>query len=217
MFRNSKASGLARVAIIASLLISHPVLADQLYTVDGKVYEGKLAAFKYGTIFFNVYKFGKYHSSKRFPLYQVWKLEFNDPQNASLVSSFETEANYRKFRRGKRVRKISLPADQRWVNTGIQVKIGQDILFSISGAIHIDENTKVFQNGKIFPKLVSRNPMPNQPVGAVIAKVGDNGVPFYVGDDKAPFHISRQGPLYIGINDGDLSDNSGEFSVIIYF
>lgn len=217
MFRKYKASGLTFVPVIVLLLISQPLLADQLYTVDGKVYEGKLAAFKYGTIFFNVYKFGKYHSSKRFPLFQVWKLEFNDPQNASLVSSFETEANYRKFRRGKRVRKISVPADQRWVNTGIQVKIGQDILFSISGSINIDANTKVFQNGKISPKLVSRNPMPNQPVGAVIAKVGNNGKPFYVGDDKAPFHITQQGPLFIGINEGDLSDNSGEFSVIIYF
>lgn len=199
------------------ILVAQPIAADQLYTVDGKVYDGKFVAFKYSTIFFNVYKFGKFHSSMRFPLYQVWKLEFNDPQNASLVSSFETEANYRKFRRGKRIKKISLPADQRWINTGIQLKIGQDILFSISGSIQIDDNTKVFQNGKISPKLDSRNPMPNQPVGAVIAKISANGPPFYVGDDRAPFHINQQGALFIGINDHDLSDNSGEFSVIIYY
>ncbi|HDP95874.1 MAG TPA: hypothetical protein ENN40_11030 [Candidatus Aminicenantes bacterium] len=217
MRRSAKKIDTHIIGLLLMILIALPLAADQLYTVDGKVYDGKFVAFKYSTIFFNVYKFGKFHSSMRFPLYQVWKLEFNDPQNASLVSSFETEANYRKFRRGKRIKKISLPADQRWVNTGIQLQIGQDILFSISGSIQIDDNTKVFQNGKISPKLDARNPMPNQPVGAVIAKIGADGPPFYVGDDRAPFHVSRQGSLFMGINDHDLSDNNGEFSVIIYY
>jgi len=217
MSRSDRATEFRLILLLVLIWIAQPLMADQLYTVDGKVYDGKFVAFKYSTIFFNVYKFGKFHSSMRFPLYQVWKLEFNDPQNASLVSSFETEANYRKFRRGKRIRKISLPADQRWVNTGIQLRIGQDILFSISGSIQIDGETKVFQNGKISPKLDSRNPMPNQPVGAVIARIGTNGPPFYVGDDRAPFHISQNGTLFIGINDREFSDNSGEFSVVIYY
>ena len=199
------------------LLAVPPMAADQLFTVDGKVYEGKLVAFKYSTIFFNVYKFGKFFSSRRFPMFQVWKLEFNDPNNASLVSSFETEANYRKFRQGKRIRKIRIPSDQKWVNTGIQLNIGQDILFSISGSIQIDAETKVFQNGKISPKLNHQNPMPSQPAGAIIAKVGVSGKPFYVGDDRAPFHISQRGTLFVGINDSSFEDNSGEFSVVIYY
>ncbi len=217
MRRLIKWTGSTSSLLLLLAVVVAPMAADQLYTVDGKVYDGKFVAFKYSTIFFNVYRFGKFHSSMRFPLYQVWKLEFNDPQNASLVSSFETEANYRKFRQGKRVRKINLPADQQWFNTGIQMQIGQDILFSISGSIRIDKETQVFQNGKIMPKLDARNPMPNQPVGAVIAKVGKNGSPFYVGDDRAPFHVTQQGPLFIGINDHDTTDNSGEFSVIIYY
>lgn len=211
-----------RTAVLISFLFiisfsASQLSPDQLFTVDGKVYEGKLVAFKYSTIFFNVYKFGKFHSSKRFPMFQVWKLEFNDPNNASLVSSFETEANYRKFRRGKRIRKLRLPATEKWVNTGIQLNIGQDILFSASGSIQIDKETKVFQNGKISPKLNHRNPMPSQPAGAIIAKVGVSGKPFYVGDDRAPFHISQRGTLFIGINDSRFDDNKGEFSVVIYY
>ena len=41
------------------ILSGQIVVADTLYTIDNKVYEGKMVAFKYGTVYFNVYKFGK--------------------------------------------------------------------------------------------------------------------------------------------------------------
>ena len=191
--------------------------SEVLYTVDGQAYEGKLVGFKYGNIIFNIYKFGKFHSSKRFPLYTVWKIIINEPRKDNLQSSFEMEDKYKELRKGKRSKRIMLAGTQKWVDTGIEVKIGQDILFSVSGAIFINKDTKVFQVGEMDIKWDKRKPMPNQPLGALIAKVASRGAPFYVGDDKAPFHMSKAGNLFIGINDYNLSDNAGQFTITIYY
>jgi hypothetical protein len=37
-------------------------------------------------------------------------------------------------------------------------------------------------------------------------RVGEDGSPFYVGNNRAPMRISREGKLYIGIYDFDFSE-----------
>jgi len=190
---------------------------DFLHTVDREVYEGKMVAFKFNTIYFNVYKFGKIHHTERFPLYRVWKIEFNEPQKEGMESPFEVEQNYNRLRKGKRNKKILLPGNQKWFDTGIDVSIGQEILFSASGSIRIDEKTSVFQSGEEIANWNSNKPLPNQPSGAVVGRVGKQGELFYIGDDKAPFQMAGKGRLFIGINDFDCSDNAGQFTVTIYY
>jgi hypothetical protein len=205
------------LALVAVLFSSSGLLGDYLYTVDGQMYEGQMVAFKYNVIFFNVYKFGKFFRLMRFPLLQVWKIEFNQRQKEGLLSPFDIESSYNKFRQGKRKVVIDLPADREWVDTGIDVSIGQEILFSVTGYIYVNENTRVYQNGEMKLNLNQNKPIPNHPTGAVISKVGSKGVPFYVGDDKAPFHMSKKNRLFVGINDFDFKDNSGSFKVTIYY
>ncbi len=198
-------------------LLSFPLTGDTLTTVDRKVYEGKMVAFKYGVIIFNAYKFGKYHSKKRFPLSQVWKIEFNSPNQLGLESSFEIEQKYARLRQGKKSKRVVLMGNEQWLDTGIQLKIGQEILFTVSGCIYIDNGTMVFQNGEPEVNWNNKKSLPNQPTGALIAKVGEDGTPFYVGNDKAPFNITQNGNLYLGINDSNYEDNSGKFIVTVYF
>jgi hypothetical protein len=193
------------------------VKSDILVTVDRQVYEGKMVAFKYGNIIFNAYQFGKYHSKMSFPIYKVWKIEFNDPKQEGLESSFEIEQKYTKLRRGKQSKKIILEATEAWIDTGITLKEGQDILFSVSGCIYIDDKMLVYQNGEVDVVWNKNKPLPNQPTGALIAKVGEKGNPFYVGNDKAPFQISLNGRLFLGINDFKFDDNSGSFNITIYY
>jgi len=193
------------------------ISADTLYTVDGRVYQGKMVAFKYNVIFFNVYKFEKFYRLMRFPLSQVWKMEFNKPKKEGLITPFELEATYTKLRKGKNARKVELKANQKWVDTGIEVRIGQDILFYVSGSINIDEKNRVFPDGEITLRFNRGKPIPNQPTGAVIARVGIKGTLFYVGNDQAPFHMSKKGRLFVGINDFNFEDNTGSFSVTIYY
>ncbi len=199
------------------MTLAFQLKSEVLYTVDGEAYEGKLVGFKYGNIIFNIYKFGKFHASKRFPMNTVWKIIINEPRKDNLQSSFEMEDKYKELRKGKRSKRVKLSGNQKWIDTGVVVKIGQDILFSVSGAIFINKDTKVFQVGEMELNWDKRKPMPNQPLGALIAKVGNRGIPFYVGDDKAPFHMSNEGTLFIGINDFNLEDNDGEFIISVYF
>jgi len=193
--------------------------ADRLTTVNRAEYEGKMEAYKFGTIYFNVYKFGKMYRTERFPADQVWKIEFNEPREKGLESSFEMEAIYKKLRRGKRVSKITLNAVTRWVDTGINIRIGQEILFFAEGSIYIDKQTQVFQDGQMPLNINAGKPLPNQPTGAIIARVGTGtrAEPFYVGADKAPFQMAQKGNLFLGINDFEFSDNSGSFEVTIYY
>lgn len=205
------------IFLITLVIFIAQLSTDTLTTIDRKEYEGKLVAFKFNTIYFNVYKFGKIIRTNRFPLYTVWKIEFNSPRKEGLESSFEMESRYKKWRRGKRIKKVTLNADQKWVDTGIKLKFGQEILFSATGCIYIDKDTQVYQNGELTLNQNNKKSIPNQPTGAIIAKVGDKGVPFYVGNDKAPFQITREGSLFIGVNDFDFSDNSGKFIVKIHY
>ncbi len=203
------------IILIVLVVFSFQLRADKLTTVDRKEYEGKMVAFKYSTIYFNVYKFGKIYKTRRFPMYEVWKIEFNSPREG-LESSYEMESPYKKLRRGKRSKKVTLNANEKWMDTGIKLKMGQEILFSASGSIFINKDTQVYQNGESTLNWNNKKPLPNQPTGAIIARVGKRGELFYVGDDKAPFQITQKGNLYIGINDFDLTDNSGQFTVTIY-
>jgi hypothetical protein len=193
------------------------MMADRLTTINRAEYEGKMEAYKFGTIYFNVYKFGKMYRTERFPADQVWKIEFNEPREKGLESSFEMEAIYKKLRRGKRVHKITINAATRWVDTGINIRIGQEILFSAEGSIYIDKQTQVFQDGQMPLNINAGKPLPNQPTGAIIARVGARAEPFYVGADKAPFQMAQKGNLFLGINDFDFIDNSGSFDVTIYY
>jgi len=205
------------IFFILLAVVTVNVYGDFLHTVDREVYEGKMVAFKFNTIYFNVYKFGKIQRTKRFPLYKVWKIEFNEPQKEGMDSSFETEQNYNQLRKGKRIKKVILPGNQKWLDTGIDISIGQEILFLASGSIRIDEKTSVFQSGEEFVNWNGNKPLPNQPTGAVIGRVGKKGELFYIGDDKAPFQMAEKGRLFIGINDFDCGNNSGQFTVTIYY
>jgi hypothetical protein len=191
--------------------------SDTLYTIDKKVFEGKLVGFNSNIIIFNTYKFGKFHQTKRFPISQLWKIEFNTPKKVASQPNFEIESNYDKLRKGKRIKKITITGNTAWLDTGIDISIGQNILFNISGSIQINSTTTVYQYGELVLNPHKKKSMPTQPTGAVIAKIEKNGEPFYVGDDKAPFQIASKGRLFVGINDFEFSDNTGSFEICIYY
>jgi hypothetical protein len=51
------------------------------------------------------------------------------------------------------------------------------------------------------------------PTGALIAVIGDDNNEFiYVGAERE-FTASRDGALFLGLNEGNLNDNSGSFDV----
>ncbi len=101
-----------------------------------------------------------------------------------------------------------------WTNSGFVVRKGQRIRISGNGRISLG-------NGRYSgPRGISTLPDENklikeQPTGSLIAVIGDDNNDFiYIGDGQE-FVAQRDGALFLGINEGQLSDNTGAFEVTI--
>ena len=91
--------------------------------------------------------------------------------------------------------KLGVPADKLTVNDGV-VSVAGDAAKKVSYADLIGGrffNVKLEWNGKIGNDL------------------------FFIGDDSGPIRLRSSGRLYLGINDDVLTDNSGNFRVVVYY
>jgi hypothetical protein len=52
------------------------------------------------------------------------------------------------------------------------------------------------------------------PVGALIGKIG-NSKPFAIGNQRQALTMPASGRLMLGVNDNEVADNSGAFTVVI--
>lgn len=108
---------------------------------------------------------------------------------------------------------ITVPANQAWTDTGISVRRGDQVLFYATGDINVGNGLSSGVAGT--PALdQSRMPVRTAAGGSVIARVG-NGAPFYVGWNPNPITMPDNGRLYLGINDDNVNDNSGQFTVVV--
>ncbi len=101
-----------------------------------------------------------------------------------------------------------------WTNTGWVVKRGQRIRISGSGEISLG-NGKTSGASGLYDLEDSNKLMAAVPTGALVAVIGDDNNDFiYIGADRE-FTATRDGALFLGINEGNLDDNSGSFDVKI--
>lgn len=101
-----------------------------------------------------------------------------------------------------------------WTNSGWVVKKGQRIRISGSGEISIGGGKKVTPSGA-YDIDDGQKLLKNVPTGALLAVIGDDNNDFiYIGSDRE-FVAERDGALFLGINEGNLNDNSGTFDVKI--
>jgi hypothetical protein len=110
---------------------------------------------------------------------------------------------------------VQVQANQQWTDTGVTVKKGDRVAFQTSGEIRWgqspDQTAGPDGNGSM------RNPaypVPVAAVGALIGRVG-NSAPFPIGSNNQPIVMPADGRLYLGVNDNEVGDNSGAFSVIV--
>ena len=111
--------------------------------------------------------------------------------------------------------KIKVTADARsngWTNTGWVVKKGQRIHISGDGKVSLG-NGKTAPPSGIADFEDSMKLLKNVPTGALIAVIGDDNNDFiYIGAERE-ITATRDGALFLGINEGKLEDNSGVFDV----
>lgn len=124
---------------------------------------------------------------------------------------------------------LTVPGNQPWVDTGIDVWEGDAYTLLASGTVRVGPveksreyiETEVGPAGTYFYADSAEQLAFPLPAGAngpapcfcLIARIG-NSLPFFVGD-KMSLEMPMSGRLHLGINDPSTADNSGEFHVQI--
>jgi PA-IL-like protein len=110
---------------------------------------------------------------------------------------------------------VRVHANVPWNDTGISVKAGDMVSFSTTGQITFGESPGQTAAPDGNPVAHSPNyPVSALPAGALIGKVG-NSAPFAIGSNTAPIRMPANGRLMLGVNDNEINDNSGFFSVAV--
>jgi len=101
-----------------------------------------------------------------------------------------------------------------WSNSGWVVRKGQRIRISGSGRVSLGGGRYATPDG--IASLSDKDKlMARESTGGLIAVIGDNNNEFiFIGDSKE-FVATRDGALFLGVNEGNLDDNSGVFDVKI--
>jgi hypothetical protein len=109
---------------------------------------------------------------------------------------------------------VRVPANQQWTATNIVIRRGDRVLFTPEGEIQLsgEADDKASANGSLKGRTAPNAPMPGVLAGALIGRIG-NGAPFAIGNQSLPLPMSGDGPLWLGINDDAVGDNSGQLAV----
>jgi hypothetical protein len=202
--------GWAVAALVA--VASAVVAADTLYLRDGTRIEGELVRVENGRVEFRE-SGGWSGRTVRFDLDEVRRIDFGDRGG-----DWGSGASGGGRPQGMREREVVVSADVPWVDTGIDVRDGQTVTFRAGGRVRWGKNRQDSAEGERNSPHNPGRPLPNRPAAALIGKIGDgDGDVFFIGADTGAFRMRGRGRLFLGINDDDLSDNSGNFRVTVYY
>lgn len=117
---------------------------------------------------------------------------------------------------------VEVPGASRGTDTGIDLRSGDQITFTASGAVVAGRRIGSVgpEGGRNtgFGSIVAVKPVPTAGPGALIGYIrtadGQSSPAFLIGNQLI-FTANADGRLFLAINDDDYSDNSGAFSVKI--
>ena len=113
--------------------------------------------------------------------------------------------------------KVAVRADNAnngWSNSGLVVRKGQRLRISSSGRVSLGRGRFATPLG-ISTIPDNEKLMRNEATGALIAVIGDDNDDFILIGTRRDFVAQRDGVLFLGVNEGDLSDNTGSYDVAI--
>lgn len=154
--------------------------------------------------------------SEQYPLRDVSRVYLN-PQSARTVFNNEREGRApQAFGTSGTLAgtTIRVAANQAWTDTGITVNQGDRVAFQASGEINYGRSPGQTATPDGGADRRANYPDPTVPVGALLGRIG-NSAPFAIGMQTQPLAMPASGRLMIGVNDNELADNSGFFSVVV--
>lgn len=110
---------------------------------------------------------------------------------------------------------IVVPGNQQWVSSGLTVRRGETLTFQSTGEVRLSSNNDdvAAVTGARSQRYATGSPLPQNFAGALIGRIG-NGQPFAIGNQTS-IQMPASGVLWLGVNDDVVSDNSGQFNVVI--
>ena len=208
-------------AVLAvTVLAAAGAAADTLVLRNGRRIEGELVEARGDRVEFRVDR-GRV---ERFDRRDVRRIEFDDgygspgyePGSSGYGESRPGYGSSGGRPGGLREREVLVQARDAWTRTGIEVERGQRLFFDARGEVRWGPDRKDGPDGERHSPRNPNRPIPNASAAALIGRIG-NGDPFLIGADRGEIRVRDSGPLYLGINDDFLQDNSGSFRVTIAY
>jgi len=113
--------------------------------------------------------------------------------------------------------KVAVRADSSnngWTNSGLVVRKGQRLRISASGRVSLGRG-RFSTPGGVSNLNDNDKLMRNEQTGALIAVIGDDNDEFILIGPRREFVAQRDGVLFLGVNEGDLTDNTGSYDIVI--
>ena len=203
--------------LVLALAVPVGLQADTLYLRNGSRIEGELIAIRNGQIEFEERRGFGGTRIMRYDRDEVDRIDFENPRyggrnnnNDNFVSGGRPS--------GMREKNTIVSADVPWNDTGVEVKAGQMVFFEAVGRVRWGRDRQDGPAGERNSPSNPNRPMGNRNAAALIGKIGDDSTDFfYIGDESGPVRMRSSGRLYLGVNDDVLTDNSGNFRVVVYY
>src|SRR6476659_3904112 len=112
--------------------------------------------------------------------------------------------------------KVAVRADNAnngWSNSGLVVRKGQRLRITATGRVSLGGGRFATPAG--IPGTDNDKLMRNEATGALIAVIGDDNDDFLLIGTRRDFVAQRDGVLFLGLNEGNLTDNTGTYDVVI--
>lgn len=114
-----------------------------------------------------------------------------------------------------RTETVTVDAREGFVDTGIDVAVGDRVAISANGVIFHDASGSTGPNGVAERRDLSQfSVIEAENHGALIGRIGDGGAPFAVGSDFSSASLAP-GRLFLGVNDAGADNNRGAFTATI--
>jgi hypothetical protein len=111
---------------------------------------------------------------------------------------------------------VDVAAKKDWTSSGLIVKRGDHIRVTASGSITLDPVSGRTSGPEGLADLPdAKKLMPDQPTGALIGVISSDNDDFIFIGRSAEFTATRDGLLFLSVNEGQLSDNVGSFKAVV--
>ena len=111
---------------------------------------------------------------------------------------------------------IDIVGKRDWTSTGLIVKRGDRLRISATGTVTLDPSSGRTSGPEGTTDLPDpKKLMPDQPTGALIGVIGADNDDFIFIGRSSEFTATRDGLLFLSVNEGTLGDNTGIYKAVI--